>query len=34
LITEIKLSETNGLTLTITEAKLFGFPDAKVESVK
>jgi hypothetical protein len=34
LITELKLSEASGLTLTITEAKLYGFPDAKVENLK
>jgi hypothetical protein len=34
LITEMKLSEGSGLTITITDAKLYGFLDAKVEDLK
>ncbi|PNF31910.1 hypothetical protein B7P43_G07901 [Cryptotermes secundus] len=32
LITEIKLSESNGLTITIKDAKFYGFPDTKLEN--
>jgi hypothetical protein len=34
LITEIKLSQTNGLTITIKDTKLYGFPDTKVDNLK
>jgi hypothetical protein len=34
LITEMKLSESNGLTITITDVKLYGFPDTKVQNLK
>jgi hypothetical protein len=34
LISEIKLSQSNGLTITIKDAELYGFPDTKVETLK
>jgi hypothetical protein len=34
VITEMKLSEGTGLTITITDAKLYGFLDAQVEDLK
>jgi hypothetical protein len=34
LITEMKLSDGSGLTITMTDAKLYGFLGTKVENLK